>query len=59
MLAYVTTISESIVKMIEDAVQWFSYAFDKVTHDPIWMAGAAGIVGFFVLLWILKRRASD
>jgi hypothetical protein len=54
-----TTISESIVKMIEDAVQWMSYAVDRVTHDPIWMAGAAGIVLFFVLLWVLKKRASD
>jgi hypothetical protein len=59
MLAYMTVITDTMLKIIEAVGQWLSYAGGKLTSDPLWMAGAGAILGFLVLMFVLKKRVSD
>jgi hypothetical protein len=58
MFGYMNAIPEALAQGITSTVESFTAFLNRVTHDPVWMAGAAAVVVGLIVLMILKKRAS-
>jgi len=52
-------ITDYMSTAVDWMAEWSKFVLEKLSTDPIWMIGAVLIVGFFVVLMILKKRVSD
>lgn len=58
MFGYFQLVFESMASAVDAVGRWFAYASGKVTTDPLWTGGLVIVVGCFVMMMVLKKRAS-